>query len=375
MSACNVGADPMGDDEGGGEADVAEPLSLAMTPQDEADGVVPADPVTVEAANGTLTEVSLVGTHGSDVEGSLDDDATSWSSEEPLGYGRTYILEATGTGEDGEAVSESAEFTTVTPDQQASVRMNTPDGGTVGVGMPISFEFDTAIIDKEAVEDAIEISSEPETEGSFYWYNDAWLMWRPKDYWEPGTEISVDAEIYGKDLGDGIYGAQDRSATMTIGEEVIARADGQSHEMRVQVNGEHQRTMPISLGEPETPTPNGIYTVMSEHYDYTMDSSTFGVPADAPDGYEITVSHATRMSHSGIFYHSAPWSVGDQGHRHVSNGCINMSTADADWMMNNSRPGDLIEVVNAGDQELAATDGWSVWQMSWEEWKSGGEHA
>ncbi len=41
-----------------------------------------------------------------------------------------------------------------------------------------------------------------------------------------------------------------------------------------------------------------------------MDSSTYGVAADSPQGYRTPVDWATRMSYSGIFFHSAPWSLG-----------------------------------------------------------------
>ncbi|MBA0125096.1 L,D-transpeptidase [Haloechinothrix sp. YIM 98757] len=380
VAGCGGASDDAQDEDpaepaGTKDAEVAESLSLTFTPEDEATGVVPAEPMTVEAEHGSLTEVSLVGTHGSVVDGAMNDDETAWTTAEPLGFGKTYVFEVSGVGADGETVEETSRFTTATPQRRASVRMNVPDGATVGVGMPISFQFDTAITDREAVEDAISITSTPETDGAFRWFNDSWVVWRPEDYWEPGTKVDVDAEIYGKDLGGGVFGSRDRSASMTIGDKVIARVDGSSHEMTVSVDGDTTRTIPVSLGKPSSPTPNGIYTVMSEHYDYTMDSSTYGVPSDAPDGYEITVSHATRMSYSGIFYHAAPWSVGDQGNRNVSHGCINMSTRNAEWMMNSSKPGDLIEVVNAGDSELEPTDGWSVWQMSWEEWTSGDQGA
>src|SRR5699024_5164874 len=104
--------------------------------------------------------------------------------------------------------------------------------------------------------------------------------------------------------------------------------------------------------------------------DYVMDSSTFGVPSDSPQGYKITVDYATRLSWSGIFFHSAPWSVAAQGVRNVSHGCINMTTPAARWLMNQTKPGDLFKVVNSGGPALQPTDGWSVWQMSWDEWKS-----
>jgi hypothetical protein len=79
------------------------------------------------------------------------------------------------------------------------------------------------------------------------------------------------------------------------------------------------------------------------------------------------------MSNSGIFYHSAPWSVGSQGKRNVSHGCINLSTENAKWLMDTSKKGDLVTVANSGGPALESTDGWSDWQMSWDEWKTGGD--
>jgi hypothetical protein len=40
----------------------------------------------------------------------------------------------------------------------------------------------------------------------------------------------------------------------------------------------------------------------------TMDSTTFGLALDA-GGYKVPVKFATRISNSGEFVHSAPWSV------------------------------------------------------------------
>ncbi|EUA91754.1 conserved secretory domain protein [Mycobacterium ulcerans str. Harvey] len=41
-----------------------------------------------------------------------------------------------------------------------------------------------------------------------------------------------------------------------------------------------------------------------------MDSSTYGVPVNSPQGYKVTVADAVRIDNSGNFVHSAPWSVG-----------------------------------------------------------------
>jgi lipoprotein-anchoring transpeptidase ErfK/SrfK len=53
------------------------------------------------------------------------------------------------------------------------------------------------------------------------------------------------------------------------------------------------------MGKPGHETPYGTYVVMSEHAPYTMDSGTYGVPADSPGGYRTTVDIANRLSNSG----------------------------------------------------------------------------
>ena len=70
-------------------------------------------------------------------------------------------------------------------------------------------------------------------------------------------------------------------------------------------------------------TKNGTYYVLEKFPDLVMDSSTYGVPVNSPDGYKLKVQWAVRIDNSGAFVHSAPWSVGDQGKRNVSHGCIN----------------------------------------------------
>ncbi|WP_028661793.1 L,D-transpeptidase [Saccharomonospora saliphila] len=348
-----------------------EPVTLGMSVSDDESDVEPARPVTVRAENGRITGASLIGTHGTKVEHDLRSGGSLWTTTEPLGYGKTYTLTVRATGEDGAEVEETSTFTTATPARTVDVWINARNDETVGVGMPLIFTFSGAVPDRDAAEEALTISAEPETEGDFRWFGDDRVIWRPKEYWESGTEITVDARIYGRDLGEGTYGARDKAVTITVGEKLLISADGQSHRMTVTADDETIRTMPISMGKASSSTPNGTYTVMSEHHGYTLDSSTYGVAVDSSDGYRIHVDYAARLSNSGIFYHSAPWSVGDQGKRNVSHGCLNLAPEDAAWLMERSKRGDPVTVVNAGGQTLEPTDGWSVWQMSWEEWQSG----
>ena len=152
------------------------------------------------------------------------------------------------------------------------------------------------------------------------------MRWRPAQYWKPGTTVDVAVNTYGVDLGDGLFGQENVTTHFTIGDEVIATADDNTKTLTVRRNGEVVKTMPISMGKNSTPTNNGTYIVGDRFGHIVMDSSTYGVPVNSPNGYRTEVDYATQISYSGIFVHAAPWSVGSQGYSNVSHGCLNVST-------------------------------------------------
>ncbi len=125
---------------------------------------------------------------------------------------------------------------------------------------------------------------------------------------------------------------------------MIATADDATKMLTVRRNGEVIKTMPISMGKDSTPTNNGIYTIGDRYQHLIMDSSTYGVPSNSPNGYRLEVDWATQMSYSGIYVHSAPWSVGAQGNANTSHGCLNVSPENAQWFYNNTKRGDVVEV-------------------------------
>jgi lipoprotein-anchoring transpeptidase ErfK/SrfK len=350
----------------------AKPAVLTLTPAKDATGVAPGESVSVAVADGKVGEVKLTGADGKVVTGKPRADGSGWDSAEPLGYGKTYQLSATAIGTDGKPVTSESSFSTAKPARQLGVSVNLAEGETVGVGMPLIFTFTGNVADKAAAEKALKVTAEPATEGAFRWSGDKQVTWRPKDYWKSGTKIKVDAAVYGKPLGNGSYGREDKSVSGAVGDKLVAVADGGSHQMTVTINDKEVKTMPTSMGKPGHNTPAGTYTVMSEHTGYTMDSGTYGVPEDAPGGYRTFVDYAVRLSYSGIFYHSAPWSVRQQGHRNVSHGCLNLSVENSKWLMDTSKKGDIVTVQNSGGPKLEPTDGWSVWQLSWDEWRAAG---
>src|SRR5581483_7882201 len=98
-----------------------------------------------------------------------------------------------------------------------------------------------------------------------------------------------------------------------------------------------------------------------------MDSETYGVSSDSPDGYDLDVKLAVQMDNSGNFVHSAPWSVDDQGKRNVSHGCINISPSNARWFYDNFGIGDPIVVTNSVGS-YTQNDGGQDWQISIARW-------
>jgi lipoprotein-anchoring transpeptidase ErfK/SrfK len=124
------------------------------------------------------------------------------------------------------------------------------------------------------------------------------------------------------------------------------------------------QTFPMSMGMAagHHQTPNGTYYVLEKMPSVVMDSSTYGVPVNSSWGYKVTVDLAVRIDNSGNFVHSAPWSVGDQGKRDVSHGCINLGPSNAKWFFDNFGSGDPVVVKNSAGT-YTQNDGAQDWQM------------
>lgn len=365
-------SEAQGEQPGEQAGELARPLQLSITPADQATGVSPVEPVRVTATEGTLTEVAMTNPANRLVAGELGGDRKSWTSGEPLGYGRTYKIVVTGSGPDGTATTVTSSFTTLQPRAVTFASMNPLQGQVVGVGQPIAVYFDEPIGNKELAEQSISISTTPKVDGAFYWFSDREVHWRPQEFWRAGTQVVADIKIYGRDLGNGVYGEEDRRISFSIGDAVVAEADGASHKMVVKINGVVAREMPVSLGKPAAPSSDGVHVVTELHPKKLMDSSTYGVPVDSPEGYRTEVEWAVRISNGGEFVHSAPWSVRDQGHRNVSHGCINASPEHAKWFFDTVKKGDVVIIRNSGGPVLKSWDGFGDWQIPWPQWQAGG---
>lgn len=331
----------------------------------------PITPVTVSAGNGRLTEVVLSGPDGLPVPGALSADGTLWQTTDLLDYDTAYRVRATAVNVAGAATAATGSITTVRP-RTLTMPYLLPSASmeTVGVGMPISVRFDEDIEDKAAVERRLTVTTTPPVVGAWYWFSDREVHYRPRDYWTPGTHVVVDVSVYGVHVGDNIYGQENQRLEFDIHDSLVAEVDNSDLRMRVYRNGVLEREMPTSMGKAGFGTPSGTYLVMQQDRRYTMDSSTYGTPIDAAEGYRVEVEYASRLSYSGIFVHAAPWSVGDQGVRNVSHGCLNLSTADAGYFYETFGWGDIVSVTGTG-VALAATNGLGDWNIPWERWVLG----
>ena len=343
---------------------------LTSSVQDGAVGVSVDSPVTVSAEFGVLGAVSMVNASGEQVEGKLSEDGLTWQTTEPLGYNKSYTLNAQSLGLGG-ATSRQMTFETHSPENLTMPYVLPNEGEVVGVGQPVAIRFDENIPNRLAAQRAITVKTDPPVEGAFYWLNNREVRWRPADYWEPGTAVEVSVNTYGVDLGDGLYGQDNVSTNFTIGDEVITTVDDSTKTLTVTRNGEVVKTMPVSMGKNSTPTNNGVYIVGDRRSHMVMDSSTYGVAVNSPNGYRTEVDWATQISYSGIYVHAAPWSVGSQGYSNVSHGCINVSTSNGQWFYDNSKRGDIVEIVNTVGSTLPGTDGLGDWNIPWSQWKEG----
>jgi lipoprotein-anchoring transpeptidase ErfK/SrfK len=227
---------------------------------------------------------------------------------------------------------------------------NPTNGSKVGAAKPIYINFQRPIANRALAEQAVHISSVPPVPGRFYWTSDSQLRWRPQDFWAAGTVVTIDAG--------------GTRSNFTVPEQLVATIDDATHQMTVSRNGKVEKTIPVSMGMAAGghTTPSGTYYVLEKFPTIVMDSSTYGVPVDSANGYKLNVQLAVRIDNSGNFVHSAPWSVGDQGKRNVSHGCINISPDNAKWFYDNFGSGDAIVIKNSKGT-YTQPDGASDWQM------------
>jgi len=372
-------AAPTTSQDPGGPAVITLPAKLT--------NISPSTPLSVQVASGTITDVTLTNPEGKHVKGTVATDGSSWASTEELGYSKSYKLTVHATGTDGAAATKKATITTVTPSNLTMPYLNSTgglplqNGATYGVGIVPVVHFDEPITNRKAAEKALEVSTVPHVEGVWNWIDAQNVHFRPKEYWPSGTKVTITARVYGVQVGSGLYGQQDVSVSFKIGVKYVSVADDTTHRVYVYKADHRIRVMKTSMGmhlyvpgtngQVSLYTMDGTYTVIGHENPANMSSESFGLPANSPYGYAPEkVYLATKISTDGIYLHSAPWSLGDQGNTDVSHGCLNLSPEDAQWFYDHSKIGDPVIVRHVGGPKIQIWQN-GDWSVPWTTWVKG----
>ncbi|MFD9728568.1 Ig-like domain-containing protein [Streptomyces sp. NPDC059072] len=392
LSACNDGGGgdkPNASDSSKSQADVdaaaakdASKAKITITPKDGATNVGLNDATTVAVSDGTLTAVELKTSEGTAVTGKIAADGKSWKPDAALKRSTKYALSATAKDEAGREAHENASFTTVSPENSFVGSFIPDDGQTVGVGMPVSITFNKPIKDKKAVQAAITVSSSSGQEVVGHWFNPQRLDFRPENYWQANSTVTMKLALEGVQGAPGVQGVQNKTVTFKIGRSQVSEVDTKTKKMTVTRDGAVLKTIPISAGSPQNPTYNGQMVISEKFKETRMDGSTVGFKNEEGKGeYDIKdVPHAMRLSTSGTFIHGNYWGADSVfGSVNTSHGCVGLNDAKgandpnqpAAWFYDNSLIGDVVKVINSPDKTITPDNGLNGWNMSWADWKAG----
>ncbi|MET8244930.1 Ig-like domain-containing protein [Streptomyces sp. NPDC005202] len=388
LSACSGGSSASGaDDTSQAKADKAaaqetSDAQIKITPADGSNNASINNSATVTVTQGTLTNVTMTTADGKAVAGQISADKKSWKPSVQLERATTYKLAATATDAKGRAAHENASFTTVAP-AHSFIGSFTPDNGaTVGVGMPVSINFDKAITNKAAVQKGVTVTSSSGQEVVCHWFNANRMDCRPEQYWKAGSTVTLKLALDGVEGAQGVYGVQQKTVTFHIGRNQVSYVDAKTKQMKVTQDGKVVKTIPISAGAPEHTTYEGQMVISEKFKQTRMNGATVGFTDDDGKGeYDIKdVPHAMRLTTSGTFIHGNYWGAPSVfGNVNTSHGCVGLQdkkgandpSTPAAWFYNHSIVGDVVVVSNTGDKTVSPDNGLNGWNMSWAQWKAG----
>jgi hypothetical protein len=339
----------------------------------------------VTVAGGRLTHVTMtVKDTGAVVPGSISADGTSWKPNASLTRATQYHISAQATDPQGRAAAADTTFATTTATSTFVGYFTPEDGSTVGVGMPVSINFDKPVdsTHRASVERHITVTSSSGQQVVGHWFNSKRLDLRPQTYWQPGSHVSLTLNLAGVKAEPGVYGVQHKTVSFDVGRSQVSTVDTRTHMMTVVRDGQVINTIPVSAGAAGHTTYDGQLVIEEKDQTTRMNGATVGfTDSDGKGEYDIPdVPHAMRLSNSGTFIHGNYW--GDPsifGTANTSHGCIGLEdtkggkdpNTPAAWFYNNSLVGDVVVVKNSPDKTIQPSNGLNGWNMSWSQWVAG----
>lgn len=363
LTACGGGSGATGDDAG---ADKDASIAVNL----HGDKAKAGERVEVKLAEGRLADVRVGDDKGGDLSGRIAKDGRTWTSDRVASPGTAYTV----TAKDDRSRTARHKFTTEAAGRVNKLTLAPGNKTTVGVAQPLSIVFDNPVKNKKDVEKHLKVTTSNSTEGSWGWITDYSgkdrIDWRPKEYWKPGTEVKLDADLNGLNSGTGGgWFVRDYDTSFTIGRNQQVTVDLDSKRLTLAQDGKEVRSVPMSAGTPggQKASWGGVNVLMAKEGTIRMNSETVGLG----DSYDKMVDHSMRLTWSGMYAHAAPWNASYFGNTNHSSGCVGMSDGDAAWLYDTAQVGDPFVTKGSGHKGTADVgNGYGLWNLSWDQWQA-----
>ena len=257
------------------------------------------------------------------------------------------------------------------PHVPVHVSLLNADNSVVGVGMPVIAYFSKPISDASSFARAttLTVNGKP-AKGAWYFERSADPghpvegHFRMASFWPPDSRIHLALPVSGLSAGGDL--AYDDSLTLDFatGPAQIVTVDDTQHDLVLTRDGKPIEKAPVSLGMSATPTRRGVKVIMEKGSDVAM---------KGPGYYDPHVQWTQRLTYDGEYLHAAPWNTYNIEHGiDTSNGCTNLTIADAKRLYDTLRVGDVVDFPNANGPAMSLGDGYGDWNVSWQQWLTGG---
>ncbi|MEJ7651269.1 MAG: Ig-like domain-containing protein [Nakamurella sp.] len=356
---------------------LAGQIRVIANPEFGKKDIGPNDPISVTVFSGTISAMKVEAGDGTPIAGEVSADKTTFTVKDRLAYGLTYTFAGTATAPDGTTKKIGGKLSTVDPADTVRTAVQIPEGGTVGVGAPISVTFCPAVQDKAAAQKALEVTTDKkDIPGSWGWLADeefsagegvcSQVHYRPKDYWPANTKVKLTANLLGVNYGNG-WGREDLVRNFTVGRSLVMKAEVSTMRLVVIKDGSVFRNYKASYGKESVPgrtTVSGIHIVQKTYPTFKMCNPTYGY-------CNLLEKWAIRINNNGEFIHENEKveQAGLLGVQNVSHGCINLGGVDAKELYDMVIYGDPVEVSGTSVQ-ISPKDYIYDWGYTWDEWQT-----
>jgi lipoprotein-anchoring transpeptidase ErfK/SrfK len=251
------------------------------------------------------------------------------------------------------------------------VKLKWSDGSTFGVGVPVIAYLSRTITDARPFAAATTVTvNGQQVSGAWYFERSTAVPgypleahYRLQSYWPAHAKIAVKMPVKGMSAGPGLAYDDNLTLAFATGAANIAMVDDMSHTLTLTSDGVRVGSYPVSLGAKNTPTARGTKVIMEKGLSICM---------SGPGYSECGVKYTQRLTYGGEYLHAAPWNLANLGNADSSNGCTNLSPADAAALYKTLEIGDVVQYPNANGPKMTLGAGYGDWNVPWSQWITGG---